>query len=234
MVRKQPADQRRLGITRGRKKRARAARPVKQARVKVPARRKQPAHERAAGISHGRKKSTTSRDPVVTDEDWRFHEHAGTFSKINTNTSWLRRAVSPTLAGLGVDGDGLFAARDFRKNQTIGRYIGKIMSRAEGSALSDQPGAQFDSILDLELNGQPYSVDGRQPLQTNAQQQQLFGEILIDHDQFSPGMHAELINDAKGTQNKKNCLYSDGGFIKVTCAVRAGQELLTRYGKTYW
>lgn len=133
-------------------------------------------------------------------------------------------------------GKGLVAARNFRKDDVLGRYIGKILGketdkniRNRVNRLSNTPNG--DSLVVID----GYYVNGKEPAQSNEEQYRRFGQIIFQQPAWKwPGMFAHIINDARHTPFNNNVSVTPSGFIFAQKAIRKGEELFWNYGKNYW
>jgi hypothetical protein len=148
---------------------------------------------------------------------------------------WFQIKESQALLAKGIPGElGLYAAREFQWQFPMGRYVGEILSPQEGRARSELPGRAGQYVVNVTLYKHKYAIDGSQPLQSDAEQQQLFGRVLIPHAQFVPQMHAEFANDPRGTGFHSNAWASEDGWLHSTRHINTGEEILWSYGSGYW
>lgn len=110
-------------------------------------------------------------------------------------------------------GDGLFAKRDFKKNEIIARYTGDLINTGNGEHRMDGFGG---SHYVLELSQQ----------------------IAIDAARTNTA-DGRMINDARGTGKRMNVRFVPNQraktvTIRTTRAVKAGEEFLLSYGRGFW
>ena len=122
-----------------------------------------------------------------------------------------RRLLSGTrIAKAGNRGFGLFATRDFAAGEFCGDYTGELLD-----AGPDDGGAYF---LELRIRGRP--------------------DAVIDAARTNSG-DGRWMNDPRGTGKTANCKFAvtpgtTRVRMKVTRAVKAGDELFLAYGAQYW
>ncbi|HEY9757774.1 MAG TPA: SET domain-containing protein-lysine N-methyltransferase [Oculatellaceae cyanobacterium] len=147
---------------------------------------------------------------------------------------WFQVRHSLILEKMGIHHQkGLFAARQFSKGDYIGRYIGEILSRAEGHQRAQIPGDAGRYVLDLVLK-RHMSVDASKPVQSDAEQIQQFGEVFISNANFVPGMHAEMANDIRNTGQRSNVKTIQSGWMVASRKIKPGDEIMWSYGRSYW
>ena len=130
---------------------------------------------------------------------------------------WVHRAArdgtrikDSAVAGAG---RGLFAARDFAKNEVVARYTGDLINTAEGRADGEGFGG---SHYVLELSEQ----------------------LAIDAARTNTA-DGRLINDARGSNRRANVRFvanqrAKTVTIRTTRRVREGEEFLLSYGRSFW
>ena len=114
--------------------------------------------------------------------------------------------VTVKRSGVLPEEEGLFAARDFPKEATIGVYFGEEVPDDE-----HPPSVYTARVI----------IKGR-------------GAIWVDAaDEGAPYVHK--INSSKGIPGaKSNCKMLESGRIVTTKLIRVGTELLMSYGSSYW
>ena len=111
-------------------------------------------------------------------------------------------------------GKGLFTNRDFKKGERIVEYLGEIISWQE-----------CDVRAERDEGGYVFYVSRKKCI-----------------DAFhTPEALARFANDANGlskvkgiTNNCKYDIYKNTGWITSTKNIKAGSEILVRYGPEYW
>jgi hypothetical protein len=160
---------------------------------------------------------------------------------------WVLVRDSAAMARLGMRGKGLYAARAFSSGDVIGRYVGRLLGRANDPTiaarverLSRTPGG--DALV--TING--FAVNGRKAVQADAAQLADFGKVVFGRDKWPwPGAHIHIANDAHGTTLPNNSVVTPGGYAKAirdvpafapqrTVASNVASELLWSYGEQYW
>ena len=140
-----------------------------------------------------------------------------------------------------IAGKGLFAARDFAANETIGRYTGFIIGKASSSdkdpveILVKKLGAYPEGDAITNVNG--YYIDARLPMQSNAEQASLIRRPRAFMPQPNwgwPGAHVHIANDPRGTKHEPNVQLTRGGYLETLRPVKSGEELMWAYGEKYW
>jgi hypothetical protein len=153
----------------------------------------------------------------------------------NPRRPWVEIKPSQALASIGIAGeDGLYAMRKFKTGEKVGRYVGKLMTAAQGRQVAAQPGHAGAYISDVTLGGLDLSVDGLQELQTNAEQMARWNRVLVDKSRFWPGMAAHKINDNRDTGLAVNTQVYTDGWVRAVKPIKVGEELLWSYGDSYW
>lgn len=181
--------------------------------------------------------TTNTRSRPKRNEDWNFdgqtqpHRHT-------TAEPWVEVKDSEALAALSppVTGQGLFAARRFRRGELVGRFVGKILPKQIGYQLAQNNDISGRYVIALQL-GRPartYTIDSLRPLQTDSEQIHEFGQVLMPHGRFARHMRAEKINDVRGTRLPQNVDVDTRGWVWAIKNIRPGQELLWTYGDGYW
>jgi hypothetical protein len=133
---------------------------------------------------------------------------------------WVLWVIVRDSVVLGRD-KGLFAARAFRKDDFIGRYVGRILGKASDPLVAQQverTGRTPEGDALFVLNG--YSINGRAPVQPNAEQLASFGHIILRQPDWEwPGVYAHICNDARGMGRRNNCTVTPGGYMHATRSV---------------
>ena len=135
---------------------------------------------------------------------------------------------------------GLYAAVHLPKGIRLGRYVGRFLEGQEEIDASESDALFAMSVPDCPM------VDGRLPLQSNEEQQRMFGRVVIDEQKYDwPGMNAVYINDPKGARGRTpNTCFTAGGFVHTLRPIPAFKdgksveenrrsELLINYGVDY-
>ena len=173
----------------------------------------------------------TLRKPVACME---FIEYEGrNVSRIENDgniTPWVH--IKQTKS----NGSGLFASCKFEAGETIGRYVGFLIGSTKNesvtAAIKNISESQFGDAI-IEVSG--IYVDGKQNVQSNAIQTQLFGRVLFDNECWKwPGAYIHMCNDAHRTNQKINIEIDDMGYATATCTIMPGSELLLEYGAKWW
>ena len=140
---------------------------------------------------------------------------------------------------LHMPGKGLYALRNFKPGEIIGRYSGKLVAHAVDA---DNLESNSDKLLIM----QGIIVDGGQPPQSACEQKQAFGKVVYDpHVWQYPGMYHFMANDARNTPMQNNAMLDGRGFMVITQPVKAYKEgncakqnakseLFWSYGDAYW
>lgn len=112
-------------------------------------------------------------------------------------------------------GFGLFATRDFLKNEYITHYEGDLISRQE--ALARRSRGEDSHIKCLHLMGD--CIDG---IKGNSAVKGCGG--------------ASLVNDARSQKGNNTRFETRNGtiWLRATRDIAKGEELLASYGRTYW
>lgn len=123
---------------------------------------------------------------------------------LKVDTSLIKRA-----------GFGLFATRDFRKNEYITHYEGEMISRQE--ALARRSRGEDSHIKCLHLMGD--CIDG------------IKGKFAV---KGCGG--ASLVNDARSQRGNNSRFETRNGtiWLRATRDIAKGEELYASYGRTYW
>jgi hypothetical protein len=116
----------------------------------------------------------------------------------------------------GRRGQGVFALRDLRAGELVGRYGGKLQSASDYEA--DVRRGQTSGDYAFELGDSGWIIDGEDP------------------------ECSTWLRYCNHSVRRQNCeagackLFGDtvGIYLEVSKPVKAGQELLFNYGKTYW
>jgi hypothetical protein len=141
----------------------------------------------------------------------------------------------------GECGKGLFASRDFQPGETIGRYVGHVMGRAAREGEVDGPtdlaarwmGRTVTGDAITNVNG--FYIDGRRPVQSNDEQIQLVGEIVLEQPNWAwPGAYIHICNDPRGSSRTANVTITELGFAEAAEFIPRDAELLWEYGDKYW
>ena len=113
-------------------------------------------------------------------------------------------------------GKGLFAAKDYKRNEVVARYTGDLIPSTSGDDLVDNKESSHYRLLLSEV-GQGAIIDAAR---TNAAE-------------------GRMVNDARGSGKKNNCKFSCNQ-VKKTAVLRAvrrimkGEELFVNYGPSFW
>ena len=168
---------------------------------------------------------------------------------------WVVVKESAALRRLGIYGQrGVYAARDFPKNFTLGRYLGYVMGLADRPATlaamdAIYAGGGGDKFLEVEepTTGALFVVDGDRPPQSDAAQARAFGGVVVLREKVwpAPGFCAELMNDARNTDLVNNVVFSYGGVCETLAPIpkydpakslddNCRSELLVDYGEHFF
>lgn len=105
-------------------------------------------------------------------------------------------------------GNGVFATIDIPAKRVLGRYHGKLLSKAEFDTQYGDKQATYVLLI-----GKDKYVDAQDPQHRN---------------------WTAIINDSRGTGQRPNCAFTSVGSIKTVRRIAAGDELFIQYGKAYW
>lgn len=105
-------------------------------------------------------------------------------------------------------GRGVFAVVDIPAHRVLGYYRGRLLTAAEFDAAYGARQATY--VLMVAKNKY---VDASDPAHAN---------------------WTAMINDARGSGARTNCVFTGGGTIKTKRRIAAGEELLVAYGADYW
>lgn len=167
------------------------------------------------------------------------------FRKVGSN--WVPWAMVRDSVAVPRGGKGLFAARPFEKDECVGRYTGHIMGRRTDPNVARRVErlshtVQGDAIV--TIGG--FEVDGRRPVQSNAEQEHLCDRILFKQPNWSwPGVYAHIANDSRGTGMRNNARLTGGGFLEAKRRIpgynftephanNVASEILWSYGNNFW
>jgi len=166
---------------------------------------------------------------------------------------WCVADESAALKSKGVEGRGLYAARDFTAGEVIGLYVGEVLGLVGDmtvhNVVEQLPESHpYDAILAIDK----YYVDGKSsPFKYGELRAGSGGGVLFPQSHVSyPGMAAYLMNDAHGCTRGlfgANVEVTDPHGV-VRCIVEAvpafniskpfhenpASELLWLYGERYW
>lgn len=135
-------------------------------------------------------------------------------------TTWPARADTPALAWIaqyGVRvapstivgaGKGVFAVVDLPAKRVLGWYRGVLLTQAQFDALYGPAPPTY--VLDV---GRGKYVDA----------------VDTAHRNWTA-----MVNDARGTGRRPNCVFTAAGSVKTTRPIKAGEELFISYGAGYW
>ena len=139
---------------------------------------------------------------------------------------WLCVGPSAALASIHVQGDGLYALRDFKKGDIIGRYTGALVSETALKTYSD------DTYL-VTLG--PFIVDGSLAVQKAATQIEISGRICFEDPWIEANKtYMHKMNDPQDTGAVENVRVLPDGSAVALYNIPKYTELLWSYGKTYW
>ena len=168
-------------------------------------------------------------DFVVGDQRHVYRRVSAARSR--TWVPWVMVAPSPGR------GKGVFALRDFAPGEIIGKYVGRILGHTTNRGARRQTNlleATGRSTMLITLFDQ-WFVDGAQPLQSNREQQHLFGQVVLPNQEANwPGMFAHYINSYVETNQLPNVEITWEAWVRVTRHVARGQELFQDYGSSYY
>lgn len=144
----------------------------------------------------------------------------------------------------GKCGNGLFASRDFQPGEVIGRYVGHVIGRAKEKKTDDDDDGPADKEAaelgrtvtgDAITNVNGFYIDARRPVQSNEEQNQLVGEIVVEQPNWTwPGAYIHICNDPRGSSRPANVTITELGFAEAMDFIPRGAELLWEYGDEYW
>jgi len=170
------------------------------------------------------------------------------FNSFPTGRDVFRRVEGPIVDGestykwipwvhirsAGECGNGLFASRDFRPGEIIGRYVGHVMGRvSEVQTHADWLGRTVIGDAITNVNG--FYIDGRRPVQSNDAQIKLVDEIVVEQPNWAwPGAYIHICNDPRGGSRASNITITELGFAEAMDFIPRGAELLWEYGDEYW
>lgn len=150
-----------------------------------------------------------------------------------------------------VAGKGLYTCRDLAPGDLIGRYTGEIVGWRGDPAVERRDSRCMIDITVFTsrdtITRWQCVVDGSRPVQTYADQRKALrltydrSVCLFDEREW-PGVHAHMMNDAKGTGLANNCRVEEDGWVFATARVPGcdadrpdpRSELLWSYGADYW
>jgi hypothetical protein len=144
------------------------------------------------------------------------------------------------------NGDGVFADRDFKKDEYIGRYTGLIIGDVNIESdvarilrLSDT--SENNSIIELQGRDWHVYVDGkRSPWSTTlgtTEDTTLTDRVFPIMENSWPGMFAHVINSCefgKAKDRGQNVIIRSDGTVQACQTIHQHDELLTMYGAKYW
>lgn len=162
---------------------------------------------------------------------------------------WVLVRPSAMLNGIAGNERGVFAAQALEKGTVIGRYVGRLLGRAEDPATQAierelEDSGQGEYLIRL----QGIVVDGNSPTQSEQEQFALAGRVLFQRNQWTyPGAYIHLLNDGRNTPYVNNVAVEPDGRAILTRDVpaypssleasvdeKADSELCWSYGGQYW
>lgn len=204
------------------------ARPARQ-----PQRRRQGTRaERALGIGRARpRRQPRVQRPNFTG-DWKFDgpDVNNIIRKQTTGEQYFKVGPS-TIMGAG---NGIFAARRFRRGEVIGPYTGKVMTVPEANKIAKTMAG--DKLVSCKLGGLQVAIDGSRALQSDNEQIRKFGKVLMPNARFNwPGSCLFMANDTRRAAGfHTNMRSHQNGFLRATTAIAVGTELFWDYEDDYW
>lgn len=133
---------------------------------------------------------------------------------------WPARADTPALAWIATygvrvapstivgAGNGVFAVVALPAKRVLGWYRGVLLTQAQFDALYGTAHPTY--VLEV---GTGKFVDAVDPAHRN---------------------WTAMVNDARGTGRRPNCVFTAAGSLKTTRPIKAGEELFISYGAGYW
>jgi len=204
------------------------------------------------------------REPTSSDEeDVAFPPHNvvytyegdanGEIDIYMDNVLTLLVRPSALLQSLGVQGRGLYAARQLPEGFSLGYYSGLILDESAKTTrclyvLTRQKKDQY--LMDITSNvphyrsgnKRSYTLDALYPLQSDAEQQTLFRYVPFpNHIYMYPGSFIHLMNDPQGSPIQPTCTVFPNGRAFTNHVIPAynpqhplPSELLWDYTDNYW
>lgn len=145
---------------------------------------------------------------------------------------WLLVSKSAALRSLGIDGDGLYALKEFKKGEILGRYTGKILT-------PDDP--PRDDTYCVLLGDEPQvCVDGNAEPDTPAEQKEKTRKLNVpERELFNEAWcraktYMHKMNDPRNTGAVENVQVLPDGYAVALYDIPKYTELLWSYGDSYW
>jgi hypothetical protein len=145
--------------------------------------------------------------------------------------NWTCVAPSAALKSIGVEGQGLYALRDFKKGDKIGMYTGAIVPEEHVECWDDTYLAELEpSVKGVVV------VDGSRDVQSEELQKKLLRDdcVLFDEDWAKAKTYVHKINDPQKTRAAQNVRVEKDGFAYALYDIPKWTELLWSYGDKYW
>jgi hypothetical protein len=140
------------------------------------------------------------------------------------------------------DGEGVFAARPFKKGESLGKYTGFVLGFCSiesdvckiNSLLENE---KNNSIIELSCGEHELFVDGKRDPWIDCEYKAITQDMYPCSENTWPGMFAHVVNSCEvgeGRYSFQNVHIQRDGTLKACLDINVGEELLTKYGKQYW
>jgi hypothetical protein len=132
-------------------------------------------------------------------------------------------------SALGLDaGLGAFATEDMAVGETLGRYAGEWLTRAQLDARYGGDDAVAPYALTLMC------CDARDCGRRQSRGVHAPHRVIVDAADERMGNWTRYVNDGPHSGRPANVSFNSQGYLVVVQPIRAGDELYVDYGPEYW